>query len=102
MLIKIKMEYNFYTYITANPSGVLYIWMTNNLLRRITEHKEWKLEGFTKKYNCNKLVYFEYTKYIYNAIAREKELKWWNRKKKIRLIETLNPAWKDLYNELIV
>lgn len=95
------MKYNFYTYILANPNGVLYIGMTNNLIRRISEHKELKIDGFTKKYNCTKLVYFESTKYVYNAIAREKELKWWNRKKKEELIKTINPTWKDLYEELL-
>jgi putative endonuclease len=95
------MEYNAYTYIVASPSDVLYIWVTNDLQRRISEHKEWKIEWFSKKYGCKKLIYYEYTPYIYNAIEREKELKWWNRKKKIELIETINPSWKDLYNDII-
>lgn len=90
-------EYQFYTYIMASDSGTLYIGMTNNLIRRVQEHKEWKIEWFSKKYNCHKLVYFESTKYIYNAIEREKELKDWNRKKKEELIKTTNPTWKDLY-----
>ena len=95
------MDYQYYTYIVASPSDVLYIWMTNNLQRRIEEHKEWKIEWFSKKYHCNRLVYYESTKYVYEAIAREKQLKWWLRQKKIELIETINPKWKDLYKDII-
>lgn len=89
-------DYQFYTYIMASDSGTLYIGMTNNLIRRVQEHKEWKIEWFSKKYNCHKLVYFDSTKYIYNAIEREKELKDWNRAKKEELIKTINPTWLDL------
>lgn len=89
-------EYQFYTYIMASNSGTLYIGMTNNLQRRVQEHKSWKIEWFSKKYKCHKLVYFESTKYVSNAIEREKELKDWNRKKKEELIKTMNPTWKDL------
>lgn len=80
----------------ASNSGTLYIGMTNNLARRVKEHKEWNIEGFSKKYKCYKLVYFESTKYVHNAIEREKELKDWNRQKKEELIKTMNPSWKDL------
>jgi putative endonuclease len=96
-----KQEYQFFTYIIASESWVLYIGMTNDLIRRVSEHKEWKIDGFSKKYNCKKLVYFESTKYVYNAIEREKQLKRMLRKQKIELIESLNQQWKDLYAELV-
>ncbi len=93
-------QYQFYTYIMASDSGTLYIGMTNSLIRRVQEHKEWKIEWFSKKYKCHKLVYFEYTQYIYNAMEREKELKDWNRKRKEELISTKNPTWKDIFCDL--
>ena len=77
-------------------SGVLYIGVTNNLKRRVYEHKQELVEGFSKKYKCKKLVYFEEYKDINQANAREKQLKNWNRKKKDRLIIKLNPDFKDL------
>jgi len=87
-------------YILTNKSNkVLYIGVTNNLKRRIKEHKEKIIEGFTKKYNCNKLAYFEQTHNVMSALEREKQLKRWNRKKKIQLIEKINPNWKDLDND---
>ncbi len=95
------IEYQFSTYIIASDTGTLYIGMTNNLIRRIYEHKEGKIEWFSKKYKCHKLVYYEMTKYVYTAIEREKELKDWNRAKKEELIKTLNPEWNDLYPTLL-
>ena len=89
-------DYQFYTYIMASASGTLYVGMTNNLQRRVQEHKEWKIEWFSKKYKCYKLIYCESTQYIYNAIEREKEIKDWNRQKKEELIKTMNPTWSDL------
>ena len=74
--------------------------MTNNLVRRIYEHKEKLIEGFTKKYNCSKLVYYEILNDPYNAITREKQIKAGSRKKKIKLINSMNPNWKDLYDDL--
>jgi putative endonuclease len=94
-------DYEFYTYIMASESGVLYTGMTNNLIRRVQEHKDGTIEWFTKKYKCHKLVYFEFTQYVYNAIAREKEIKHFLRKEKVALIESRNPSWKDLYPELL-
>ena len=78
----------------------LYTGMTNNLIRRVYEHKEKIIDGFTKKYNCSKLVYYEIFNDPYNAIAREKQIKAGSRKKKIELINSMNPNWKDLYDDL--
>lgn len=89
-------NYNYFLYILSSNSWTLYIWVTNNLERRIQEHKKWLIEWFTKKYECNKLVYFENTWNINSAIAREKQLKWWKRIKKELLIKSLNPTWEDL------
>ena len=80
----------------TNKSGTLYTGVTNNLERRIYEHKHHLVKGFTNKYNIDKLVYFEETNDINAAISREKQIKAWLRKKKIALIESMNPGWKDL------
>ena len=74
----------------------MYVGVTNNLQRRIAEHKSKLIEGFTKKYNVNKLVYYEHTTDINSAIAREKEIKGWKRCKKDALVVSINPQWKDL------
>ena len=88
---------SFYVYIMSNKSkGVLYIGVTSNLARRIYEHKQKIVEGFSKKYNLIKLVYIEEYNNAYEAIAREKQLKNWHRNWKINLIESLNPSWDDL------
>ena len=90
-----------YIYIMASErNGTIYVWVTNNLLRRISEHKEWIVEGFTKKYNCKLCVYYEYFEDIESAIMREKQLKWWNRKQKLELIESINPEWNDLTEQI--
>jgi len=78
---------------------VLYTGITNNLERRIYEHKNKLNKGFTQKYNLNKLVYLEYTKDVKEAIAREKQIKGWNRQRKNELIESINPEWNDLSEE---
>ncbi len=90
----------YYVYILSSISGVLYIGMTNNLKRRIWEHKQGLIEGFTKKYNEKKLVYYEITTDVLAAIEREKQVKKWRREKKVALIESMNPLWKDLYYEI--
>ena len=90
-----------YTYILSNKSKTLYIGVTSNLIKRIHEHKNNLTDGFTSKYNIKDLVYYEIFDSIENAIIREKQLKAGNRAKKITLIESLNPTWKDLYNELL-
>ena len=96
-----KKQYKYYIYIlTSSRNGTLYVGLTNNLLRRIYEHKNNIIEGFTKKYNVHILVHYEEYDDIKNVISREKQIKKWNRKWKLRLIEESNPNWKDLYNEL--
>ena len=87
----------YYVYILTNKSNhVLYIGMTNDIKRRVYEHKNRLIDGFTSKYNVNKLVYFESTTDVKSAIEREKILKKWARVKKINLIEMQNPTWQDL------
>lgn len=87
----------YYVYILASrKNGTIYIGVTNNLYRRMFEHKSGLIKGFTQKYKVNQLVYYEESKYIINAIKREKQLKGWLRKKKIALIESINPEWDDL------
>ena len=84
-------------YILSNwDDSVLYIGVTSNLIRRLYEHRNHLVDGFTKQYNVNKLVYFEQTNDVYSAISREKQLKGWTRKKKNDLIAKMNPEWKDL------
>jgi putative endonuclease len=89
---------SYYVYILASRiGGTLYIGVTNDLIRRVAEHRLKLAKGFTKKYDIFKLVYFEQFDDVENAIKREKRLKKWNRGWKIRLIEALNPNWDDLY-----
>jgi len=86
-----------YVYILTNKyDRVLYTGVTNNLSRRVNEHKQKIVKGFTSKYNLGKLVYFEEFPNIMDAIAAEKKIKGWLRTKKIKLIESVNPTWKDL------
>jgi putative endonuclease len=81
---------------TNNYNTELYTGVTNNLERRVYEHQNKLIEGFTKKYNCTKLVFFEETDDISAAIMREKEIKGWKREKKNKLVESMNPDWKNL------
>jgi putative endonuclease len=93
------MNKQYYVYITTNKTNtVLYTGITNNLKRRIYEHKNKLLSGFTKKYNINKLVYYEIFDNSYYAIQREKQIKGGPRKKKIELIKNFNPNFNDLYD----
>lgn len=87
-------------YIVTNHSRTLYVGVTGNIQRRIWEHKEKIIKGFTQKYKIDKLVHYELFENFPMAIAREKQLKNWSRKKKIWLIEKENPLWLDLYDEL--
>ena len=92
----------YYVYILASKrNGTLYIGVTNDLIRRVYEHKQDLVKGFTKKYKVHRLVYFEHTPDINSAFNREKQLKKWKRKWKIALIEKENLEWRDLYNELV-
>ncbi len=98
----------YYTYITTNRKrGLLYTGMTNHLRFRIWQHKTKQVKGFTSRYNLDKLVWYESfeqvqdrVRLLTDAIAREKEIKGWRREKKIALIESMNPEWKDLYDML--
>jgi putative endonuclease len=103
--VKVKYIMNeqtqFCVYILTNKSNtVLYTGVTNNLYRRVMEHKEGKGSGFTKKYNLSKLVFFECGDKVETAIVREKQIKAGSRKDKLDLVNSMNPEWKDLFNEL--
>jgi putative endonuclease len=86
----------YFVYIVASKSRVLYIGMTNSLDRRIWEHENDLVDGFSKQYRCHRLVYYESFDDVKKAIDREKQLKRWNRRKKVWLIERTNPTWEDL------
>jgi putative endonuclease len=86
----------YYVYILASRSRNLYIGVTNDLERRIYEHKRKLVLGFTSKYNIDRLVYFDATEDVQSAIAREKQIKGWLRSRKVSLIESMNPTWDDL------
>jgi putative endonuclease len=91
---------SYYVYMLTNSGNrVLYIGVTNNLDRRIFEHQSKLIDGFTKQYNCNKLVYYEETSSVVDAIAREKQFKGWVRRKKDKMIEQMNPTWKNLFED---
>lgn len=89
----------YFVYIMSNISKMIYTGMTNNLSRRVKEHKEKVNDGFTKRYNIHRLIYYEEFQDVRKAIAREKEIKGWRREKKVALIEKMNPKWKDLSGE---
>ncbi len=92
----------YFIYILASKrNGTLYIGVTNDLKRRLHEHKQGLVAGFTKEYSVNRLVWYDQTNAVEEAIVREKQLKKWNRQWKIRLIEELNPSWKDLAAEWV-
>ena len=90
------MDHSYWTYIVASSTGTLYIGATNNLKRRVSEHKTDQIDGFSRKYHCDRLVYLEAFDQALDAIAREKQLKGWRREKKIALIESRNRRWEDL------
>ena len=89
-------DYEFWVYIVASAGGTLYIGMTNDIERRMREHKSGEFEGFASKYGCDRLVYYEKFDNVFKAIGREKQLKGWRREKKVTLIERMNPRWQDL------
>ena len=97
------MDKRFFVYILTNrPKGVLYVGVTNDLARRTWEHRTKVVPGFTSKYGATRLVYFEEHASILEARAREQALKHWRRAWKFKLIEDVNPTWRDLYDELIL
>jgi putative endonuclease len=92
----------YYIYIITNKNkSVLYIGVTNDMIKRIYEHKNKLVEGFTKKYTCDKLVWYEITNSIKSAINREKQMKKWKREYKENVINEMNPEWDDLYESLL-
>ena len=96
------MKKQFYVYILASKSnGTLYTGVTSDLIKRVWQHKHHMVEGFTKKYRVKKLVYYEVHDNTESAITREKQIKKWRRKWKLRLIEEKNPQWTDLYDEIV-
>jgi putative endonuclease len=94
-----KRDHHYYVYIVASRTHVLYCGLTDNLRRRMEEHREANIPGFTATYLCNRLVWFEHFQYVQNAIDREKQIKRWRRAKKIWLVEQANPTWADLSEE---
>jgi putative endonuclease len=91
----------FFVYILASQrNGTLYVGVTNDLIRRVSEHKQGIIKGFTSKYNVKQLVYYETFSNVIEAISREKQLKKWNRGWKLKLIEKGNPKWEDLYYKI--
>jgi putative endonuclease len=95
------MSKEYYIYLLTNKhNNVLYTGVTNDLIRRIYEHKNKLQKGFTEKYNVDRLVYYEMYNDISDAITREKQIKGWTRKKKNELISQFNPKWKDLYEDI--
>ena len=94
---------NYYVYILANTTNVaIYVGVTKDLVRRIYEHKHHlDPDSFPARHNIQKLVYYEYTSDVKAAIEREKQIKGWNRKRKNKLVETMNPKWEDLYDRIL-
>jgi len=88
----------FFVYIVGSLHGVLYIGVTNDLIRRIGEHRQGEVEGFTSRYDVKRLLYYEFY-YPRDAIAREKQLKGWLRRRKLELIKTMNPTFRDLFSD---
>jgi putative endonuclease len=88
-------DHEYFVYIMCSTSGTLYIGMTNSIYRRALQHKRGEIEGFSSKYHCVRLVYYESFDDVHKAIGREKQLKGWSRAKKIKLIEGRNPRWQD-------
>ena len=94
------MKFSFVYIVTNKPRGVLYIGVTTDLVRRISEHRQSLIPGFSSKYNCTRLVWYEVHEDVRVAIQREKSLKRWYRDWKVSLIERDNPSWRDLFFEM--
>ena len=95
-------DYNFWVYIITNRhDSVLYIGMTNDLVRRVSEHRSGEIHGFASAYRCRKLLYYEHYSDVQDAIGRETQLKKWSRAKKVALIATMNPRWDDLAPQIL-
>ncbi len=92
----VRKDHKYFVYIVCSRSGTLYLGMTNSIYRRALEHKRGEIEGFSSKYHCDRLVYYESFDDVHQAIRREKQLKGWTRAKKTALIESNNPRWDDL------
>jgi putative endonuclease len=90
----------YWVYILSNESKMLYTGVTNDLVRRVTQHKAKQVPGFAQRYNLTRLVYFEQSPQVVAAIRREKQIKGWLRAKKVALVKSLNPAWRDLASKL--
>jgi putative endonuclease len=98
---EIEMDKSSYVYIlTSEPYGILYIGVTSNLIKRVWQHREGVVEGFSKQYGVKQLVWFEVHSEIVEAITREKQIKKWNRNWKVNLIQESNPDWRDLFDEI--
>jgi putative endonuclease len=98
----VARDYHFWIYIMTNEHDtVLYIGMTNDLAKRVSEHRTGEIPGFTANYRCKKLIYYEHCTDVRDAIAREKQIKNWSRAKKVKLIVTLNPRWFDLAPDIL-
>ena len=92
---------DFYVYILTNRSGSTYIGMTSNLIQRISQHREGLVPGYTRERNIKRLVYYERVEEAQAAVARERQLKKWNRARKVALVERMNPSWRDLFPGLL-
>jgi putative endonuclease len=93
--------HNYYVYILASSTGTLYVGITRDLVRRVYEHKHKLVPGFTSRYGVDRLVHFEHTHDVTAAIAREKQIKSWSRKKKLALVTSGNPQWRDLSDTFV-
>ena len=91
-----QRDRTYYVYILSSLSGTLYVGVTNSIFHRVLQHRNKETPSFTSKYEISRLVYYETFSYVLNAIAREKQIKGWTRKRKIALIESMNPKWEDL------
>ncbi len=100
-LMVLLMQHSYVYILASQKNGTLYVGVTSDLAKRIYEHKNDLIDGFSKKYNIHDLVYYEVHNEIEEAITREKQIKKWNRNWRLRLIEERNPGWKDLYDEII-